>query len=95
MITDNVEYLRRGRGWTQQQLAERMGYTRAGLHQKLSGRSRWSTDDLDELAALFGVPPFALVWPGLRELGGPVGLLPTRAYVTDGDDQTRGEAIPA
>ena len=61
----NIRVLRRGKGWTQGQLGELMGWpspsTVCAAEGRRYGRQRhFTTDEVEQLAAIFGVTALAL-----------------------------------
>jgi transcriptional regulator with XRE-family HTH domain len=70
-VITNVDALRRQRGWTQGQLAERLGKDQPWVSRRLHQgphQIQWSLDDLDLLAAVFGFTPQQLLQPGHGDL---------------------------
>lgn len=55
MISEKVKDLRQARGWTQAELARRMGITRNGINSWEQGLSMPSPSSLVELAKIFSV----------------------------------------
>lgn len=55
MIAEKVKDLRQARGWTQAELARRMGITRNGINSWEQGLSMPSPSSLVELAKIFSV----------------------------------------
>lgn len=55
MIADKIRVLRQTRGWTQSELARRMGVTRNGINSWEQGLSMPSLASLVELARTFSV----------------------------------------
>ncbi len=55
MISEKVKDLRQARGWTQAELARRMGITRNGINSWEQGLSIPSPSSLVELAKIFSV----------------------------------------
>lgn len=63
---------------THEQVAAVLGFTRPALSARLNGRTAWSLNDIDRLAAHYGIPPGQLLAPPpnvLDKLRGPGGLL--------------------
>lgn len=44
------------RGWTQAELASRLGISQAGVSERLAGRVIWDIDELARVAESFGIP---------------------------------------
>lgn len=62
---EKLMVLRRGRGWTIQKLAERLGYKSRGyLSEVESGKKRPSLDLVISVAQLFGVSTDDLLFDG-------------------------------
>lgn len=55
MIAEKIKALRQARGWTQSELARRMGVTRNGINSWEQGLSMPSLSSLVELAKTFSV----------------------------------------
>ena len=55
MMSEKVKDLRQARGWTQAELARRMGITRNGINSWEQGLSMPSPSSLVELAKIFSV----------------------------------------
>jgi transcriptional regulator with XRE-family HTH domain len=63
-VADRVRYLRRSRGWTQQQLADRASISLEGVWTIENGRKLPRASTLELLAGALGVEPADLVPPG-------------------------------
>ena len=61
---------------TQETVAEALGLPRASLSNRLAGRTRWTSDDLDRLAAHFGIDPAVLLMSPAEILGPELGEAP-------------------
>lgn len=66
MIAEKIKALRQARGWTQSELARRMGVTRNGINSWEQGLSMPSLSSLVELARTFSVTTDYLL--GLEQL---------------------------
>lgn len=66
MIAEKIKALRQARGWTQSELARRMGVTRNGINSWEQGLSMPSLSSLVELAKVFSVTTDYLL--GLEQL---------------------------
>ena len=62
-IAANVRELMDERGLTQQQLGLALGYSQQAISDRLTARTRFSIDDLAELADMFAVPERLLMQP--------------------------------
>lgn len=74
-VAANVKALRMQRGWTQDQLADRMGHkSPQTVWSAEVGRRRITVNDLVDFAAAFGVTPESLMsdTPELTDPGSPV-----------------------
>ncbi|MFH8867186.1 helix-turn-helix domain-containing protein [Streptomyces griseus] len=74
-VAANVKALRTQRGWTQDQLADRMGHkSPPAVWSAEAGRRRITVNDLVDFAAAFGVTPESLMsdTPELADTDGPV-----------------------
>jgi hypothetical protein len=82
LVTEVVSLLMRLRGDRQHDLAAVLGVVRPAVTARLNNRSPWALDDLDALAAYFGVTPATFLVPtqlllgGGGERGDQVGLVP-------------------
>lgn len=56
-----VRFLMASRGEHQQDVATALGLAQSGLSNRFHGRTRWTLDEVDLLAAHFGVAPHQLV----------------------------------
>ncbi|MDK9294536.1 hypothetical protein FAM19031_000574 [Propionibacterium freudenreichii] len=56
VVAANVRAEASRRGYTQSTLARALGVTHAPINRKWLGVRPWKLEDLDQLAALFGVP---------------------------------------
>lgn len=81
-VTRKVRVMMALRAEGQGALAEALACSRQAVSLKLLGRSRWSMDDLDALAAHFGVRPEVLVAP---DLGGLAEFRCSRPLSPSGD----------
>ena len=54
---------------TQETVAAALGLPRASLSNRLAGRTRWTSDDLDRLADHFGIDPAVLLMSPAEILG--------------------------
>lgn len=55
MVADKSKFLREAKGWTQTELAKKLGITRSGVNAWEMGISVPSTQYIVELANIFGV----------------------------------------
>ena len=66
-MSDNVRVFTAARGTSPGAVALRLGKSRQWVQAKLSGRNRWSTDDVEAVARDLGVSPMVLMttdwWP--------------------------------
>lgn len=63
LVARRVRELRRGRGWTQVDLAEALGWGRMSVVRLETGERSATVDDLVQLAAVLNVAPIQLVAP--------------------------------
>lgn len=73
-IAANVRAERARRRWTQEDLAQRLGWSRATVGDLESGRRKVAADDLPQLCGAFGVDLAELVRGGPPEDLGRLGL---------------------
>ena len=77
-VTTNVKVLMAVHGIRQTELADRLGWDRTVMSNRLSGKRGWKIEDVEDLATYFRVSAGAL-------LGDPAGLIgatgPTRTAV--------------
>lgn len=64
-------------------LALALGVTPGAISHRLSGLTRWSLDDLEKLAAHFGVSPADLLNPPLAAFGGRWESVNGREHTTE------------
>lgn len=60
-VTTNVKVLMAIQGIRQTELADRLGWDRTVMSNRLSGKRGWKIEDLEDLATHFGVPAGALL----------------------------------
>ncbi len=56
-VQTNVREAMDARGWTQSELAERLGQSQPWLSKRLTGHTPFQIEDLDALARVFGLSP--------------------------------------
>lgn len=84
LIAEAVRALLGQRDERQYQLAEVLGMTVGAVSHRMSGRTPWTSDDLEALADHFGVAPAALLLPQQGSNVVPLSsrrLAHTREYV--------------
>jgi transcriptional regulator with XRE-family HTH domain len=67
LVGENVRAMRIARGWTQEQFAERSGFSQQYISGLESGRRNPTVVSLFELAQALGVAPADLLKPSVRE----------------------------
>lgn len=61
VVANNVRAERARRNWRQEDLADRLGWSRGSIGHLESGRRRPSVADLPQLCRVFGIPVAALL----------------------------------
>lgn len=61
MLNEKLRQYRKAKGWTQDDLAERSGYSRSSIINWESGKRAPRTVDIDRLAIVLGVSPRELI----------------------------------
>ena len=56
-----ISVLRARHGRTQGWLAEALGVSPATISHRMNGRTKWDTDDIEEIAKAFDLSPFDLI----------------------------------
>jgi transcriptional regulator with XRE-family HTH domain len=69
LLRENLEQIRAFRRMSQAALADRLGKSQSWVSKRLAGKlngkgSRFQFEDLDRLAAIFGLSPAELLQPG-------------------------------
>ena len=59
LVRDRLRELLRQRGWTQSELARRLGKHRVWVHYRIKGATEIKADEIPMLAEALGVPPHA------------------------------------
>lgn len=67
-VSREVRALMARQGINQQDLAERLKWTRGYLARRLNGGVPWDLDDLDELATALDITLLQLLWPRMGAL---------------------------
>lgn len=100
VVSENIRYLRKLKGYTQQQFAERIGIKRSLLGAYEEARANPNEIYLDSMAEVLGVPVEHLLHKDLREMGRRLGagtilrLNPERVN-TDQNNSSSESAIPS
>jgi transcriptional regulator with XRE-family HTH domain len=63
LVRDRLRDLLRQRGWTQSELARRLGKHRVWVHYRIKGATEIKADEIPMLAEALGVPPHAFFEP--------------------------------
>ena len=61
MLNENLRQHRKAKGWTQDELAERSGYSRSSIINWENGKRAPRTADIDKLAITLGISPRDLI----------------------------------
>ena len=61
MIGDKIRQFRKSKGWKQEDLAERCGYSRSSIINWETGKRAPRADDIERLALILGVSTFELI----------------------------------
>ena len=61
MIGDKIRQIRKSKGWKQEDLAERSGYSRSSIINWETGKRAPRADDIERLALILGVSTFELI----------------------------------
>ena len=61
MLNERLKEYRKKKGWTQDDLAERSGYSRSSIINWETGKRAPRTVDIDKLAIVLGIPPRKLL----------------------------------
>ena len=69
MLSDKIYQLRRRFGWSQEELAEKLGVSRQSVSKWESGASQPDVERILQISALFQVSTDYLLKDGLDELG--------------------------
>jgi transcriptional regulator with XRE-family HTH domain len=73
LVRDRLRDLLRQRGWTQSELARRLGKHRVWVHYRIKGATEIKADEIPMLAEALGVPPHAFFEATPSEItGAPV-----------------------
>lgn len=100
VVSENIRYLRKLKGYTQQQFAERIGIKRSLLGAYEEARANPNEIYLDSMAEVLGVPVEHLLHKDLREMGRRLGagtilrLNPERVN-TDQNNSLSESVIPS
>jgi transcriptional regulator with XRE-family HTH domain len=70
LVRDRLRELLRQRGWTQSELARRLGKHRVWVHYRIKGATEIKADEIPLLAEALGVPPHAFFETSPSELPG-------------------------
>ena len=61
MIGDKIRQIRKSKGWKQEELAERSGYSRSSIINWETGKRAPRADDIERLALILGVSTLDLI----------------------------------
>ena len=64
LVRRNIKALMEWRDWTQAEFAARLRKNQPWLSKRLTGKTPFSLEDMDRIAAVFLIPPAALLHPG-------------------------------
>lgn len=100
IVGANIRALRQRKGWTQPKLGELMGWQSASTVCAAEGhrnrrQRRFTTKEVEQLAAIFGVSPSQLMMR-CTNCGGqpPAGFACLACGATPGNDHPAGSAVP-
>jgi transcriptional regulator with XRE-family HTH domain len=76
LVRDRLRELLRQRGWTQSELARRLGKHRVWVHYRIKGATEIKADEIPLLAEALGVPPHAFFEMAAPEQSGVAASAP-------------------
>lgn len=82
LVRDRLRELLRQRGWTQSELARRLGKHRVWVHYRIKGATEIKADEIPLLAEALGVPPHAFFEPSPSEAA-RVALAPSVEWLDE------------